>query len=167
MQNNPTCQVCSNGELRKRKKYRMSGPVVVIGYILLIPSIIGMLFGMLLLFGSGKAADSSFTGIDNKYKASLVEAGVPEATIQKALSTGGVTEVDRVALTVEQRKAITDAELSRSAGKVGAGAGTAIAGGLGFVLIVLFFVGGLLGWLLIMKKKVLQCVSCNAVVAAS
>jgi hypothetical protein len=167
MQNNPTCQVCSNGELRKKKKYRMSGPVVTTGYILLVPSILGILFGILLLFSSGKAADSSFTGIDDSFKASLVEANVPEATIQKAFSTEGLTQVDREALTPEQRTAITDAELSRNAGKVGAGAGTAIAGGLGIVLIIIFFVGGLLGWLLIMTKKVLQCVSCNAVVAAS
>lgn len=75
--------------------------------------------------------------------------------------------MDREALTVEQRKAIADAELSCSAGKVGAGAGTAIASGLGFVPIEFFSVGGFLGRLLIVKKKVLQCVSCDAVVAAS
>jgi hypothetical protein len=32
---------------------------------------------------------------------------------------------------------------------------------------IAFFVGGLLGWLLVMKKRVLQCDVCGAVVSAS
>ena len=50
-------------------------------------------------------------------------------------------------------------------------AGSAVGGGFAVILsiigIVASFVGGLLGWLLIMKKKVLQCTSCQAVVNAS
>jgi hypothetical protein len=36
-----------------------------------------------------------------------------------------------------------------------------------FVLMILAFVSGLLGWLLVMKKRVLQCGLCGAVVNAS
>jgi hypothetical protein len=45
--------------------------------------------------------------------------------------------------------------------------GTAIAGGVSVVFGIISLVGGLLGWLLIMKKKILQCTNCGAVVAAS
>jgi len=46
-------------------------------------------------------------------------------------------------------------------------AAIAIAGGLSFLVIIMSFVGGLLGWILIMKKKILQCTNCGAKVSAS
>lgn len=36
------CRTCNGGELRKRKVYRMNAVVVLIGYIVLIPSFLGM-----------------------------------------------------------------------------------------------------------------------------
>jgi hypothetical protein len=43
-----------------------------------------------------------------------------------------------------------------------------IVGGVLFVpLLVACFVSGLLGWLLVMRKRILQCNYCNAVVPAS
>jgi len=36
-----------------------------------------------------------------------------------------------------------------------------------YYLTVIFLIGGLLGWLLVMKKKVLICTNCSAVVPAS
>ena len=98
------CKTCGIGPLRLEKRYRMSGPVVVIGYIFLIPSILGIIFSVLIVFGMANETD--------------------------------------------------------------AGA-SAIAGGIGIFLAVAFFVGGLLGWLLVMKKKILCCPNCSAVVPAS
>jgi hypothetical protein len=83
--------------LTPRKVYRMSGPVVAIGFILLIPSILGMLFAIML----------------------------------------------------------------------GASVNNDIAAGVALVFGVASFVGGLLGWLLVMKRRVLQCSVCGAVVNAS
>lgn len=39
-------------------------------------------------------------------------------------------------------------------------------GGISVFLGMMSFVGGLLGWLLVMKKKVLQCTKCGVTVAA-
>jgi hypothetical protein len=36
------CKVCDRGSLDSKRIYRMNGPAVVIGYILLIPSIAGI-----------------------------------------------------------------------------------------------------------------------------
>ena len=44
------CKICERGVLAKRNLFRMSGPVVVIGFILLIPSVAGMLFSAVVLF---------------------------------------------------------------------------------------------------------------------
>ena len=78
-----------------------------------------------------------------------------------------VENAELVSLTSQQRSAVHDAQLSASAQKVGAGAATVVAGGFSLFVIVMSFLGGLLGWLLVMRKRVLQCVRCGAIVPAS
>lgn len=111
---NPACKVCDRGTLMRRKMRRLSGPAVAIGYILLIPSILGMAAcAIMLLF--------------------ILIVGIA------AVAHGSTF-------------------------------GTAIAGSsfLVFVYIgVTCFIFGLVGWLLIMKKHVLQCIYCGAVVDAA
>lgn len=96
------CQVCGQGRLIRRKVYRLSGPVVVIGYIFLIPSFIG-------IYLSASALDSA--------------------------SNNNHSDV--------------------------------IVPGLAIIFGIASFVSGIFGWLLVMKKKILQCSACGAVVSAS
>lgn len=56
--------------------------------------------------------------------------------------------------------------IMRIASVANTGAST-MATGILIFFAVAAFVGGLLGWLLIMKKKVLVCMHCSAVVPAS
>jgi hypothetical protein len=109
----PTCKICDRGTLVPRKIRRLSGPAVAIGYILLIPSILGLVFCAILLIG-------------------ILLVGITAAH--------------------------------------GSSLATALAGS-GSIAIVLIgigcFVGGLLGWLLVMKKHVLLCDNCGAVVDAA
>ncbi len=104
------CKVCDRGALVSKKVYRMSAPVVFIGFVLLIPSVLGMLFCFYM-----------FVSVAN----------VPMSADETTRTAGG------------------------------------LAGGLFLLVGVFFMVGGLLGWLLVMKKQVLQCNLCNAVVNAS
>jgi hypothetical protein len=97
-----TCKVCDKGLLTLKKKYRMSGPVVAIGYILLIPSALGMAFSLLMF-----VMTTAFRG------------------------------------------------------------GVGLAEGIIIFIALSFLVIGLLGWLLVMKKQVLQCNLCGAVVNAT
>lgn len=105
------CKVCDAGTLLRRKKFRMSGPVVAIGYILLIPSILGILFSAFMFF--------------------------------------------------------TAASLPHANGAASADMATGIAGGVAIFFGIASFVGGLIGWLLVMKRQVLECNTCQAVVNAS
>ena len=145
----------------------MSGPVVFIGYIFLIPSILGMLTGILFLFSTKEATVDTFSEIQEELHQELLDSNIPEEITNKVLQGETLSDEDYSLLTDDQRSAISSAELSRSAGQLGAGAGSAIAGGVSIFIIICSLVGGLLGWLLIMKKKVLQCTNCNAIVAAS
>jgi hypothetical protein len=145
----------------------MSGPVVVIGFILLIPSVLGMLVGILMLFATGSASTQSSTSTEHDIRARLVARDVPEPIIAEVVASKPVGSTELASLTTQQRSAIHDAQLSVSAQKVGAGAAAVIVGGFFVFVIVMSFVGGLLGWLLVMRKRVLQCAGCGAVVAAS
>lgn len=101
------CKVCDVGTLSLQSQHRMSKPVVAIGYIFLIPSVLGI-------------AVSAFA-------------------VLAAVSASGVHEQS----------------------------------GMGLVLLIPIFFGvasfiaGLFGWLLIMKKDVLRCGNCRAIVNAS
>lgn len=101
------CKTCDRGELVSKKKYRMGGMVVFIGYILLIPSFLGVLLSSFFLIA--------------------------------AIFSASATNVDT-------------------------GAVTAIFGGVSIFILISSIVGGLLGWLLVMKKRVLQCSFCGAII---
>lgn len=94
------CKVCEQGVLTSKRVFRMSTPVVVIGYIFLIPSFLGI--ALALIFVSSSATSRS--GLTGAF---------------------------------------------------------AILFGIGC------FVGGLFGWLLVMKKRVLRCSVCGATLDAS
>jgi zinc ribbon protein len=104
VQSGPRCRTCGVGTLRLEKRYRMSTPVVAIGYILLVPSVLGVIVYVLSIV--------RIAGLSN-----------------------------------------SDA--------------SAMASGILVFFALAAFVGGLLGWLLIMKKKVLCCTHCSAIVPAS
>ena len=161
------CRTCNAGEMIRCKRYRMSGPVVVIGYILLIPSVIGILISGLLVFGSGTAAKGMADDAEAAERRELRAANLPEGIIDKAVAGTPLSPQERTSLTQEQQAKIDAAPVSISARKAGAGIGGVMAGGLSVCLGVSCFVSGLLWWALIMKKRVLQCHRCGAVVAAS
>jgi hypothetical protein len=210
------CKVCDRGVLVSKKVYRMSGPVVAIGYILLIPSILGIIVSVLMFAGvtanrSGSATNESpqsfSEGFDSGFRRSCANkfdeafqksAGTPapalamEAYCECALSTfketkseatttdkcgqqlqeGSLTppdlEVQGVySKIIESNDAETTGQKTQSNGDTGINPFQVIGGGFAVFLGIAFFVGGLLGWLLVMKKRVLQCSVCGAIVNAS
>jgi hypothetical protein len=161
------CKTCDVGTLERKKKYRMSGIVVAIGYIFLVPSVLGMLFSVLMLFATGKATTDTASGIYDGAKTRLRDAGISEPIVQKVVLSQPLTDAEKASLTQEQTSRVESVQSSITAGTVGAGAGAVIAGGVSVFFGIMSLVGGLLGWVLVMKKKVLQCNKCGAVIAAS
>jgi GYF domain 2 len=161
------CQTCGQGELVRRKTFRMSMPVVVIGYLLLIPSILGILFGGVILFTTLAAGGSTVQSSYNRARGQLEALAVPEGIIQGILSGKTISAAQKSSLTPRQQVAVQDAEAEVTGGAIGTGAGVMLGGAFSFGIIIFSFIFGLLGWLLVMKKKVLQCTHCQAVVAAS
>jgi hypothetical protein len=113
------CKVCDRGALVRMTKYRLGVPVVVIGYIFLIPCVLGMFFSSIVLLGVlvfGATASANFRN-DSIIK--MRRAGVPEMIIESVLSKSGLQEVEswkndlqeRYRVVSSQRQAITDARI--------------------------------------------------------
>lgn len=169
------CKTCDTGELQKKRLYRMSGIVVFIGYVILLPSILGALAGVAVL-AAGIATTSVAVATDDsdqsrsRMRDELRDAGIPISIVNRVLRNEPIRNGDRDQLSPEQI-AIVETTQARALGEsvgsgVVAGAGI-LAGGAGIFITVSSLVGGLIGWLLIMKKSVLQCDSCAATTATS
>jgi hypothetical protein len=206
-----TCKVCDSGTLRSKSVFRMSGPVVAIGFILLVPSVIGVTFSALTLLGfnavltgveSGTNASESISrpyqsDFDAGFRKScaatarrnsqamgtyasqgLVEQFC-ECSMASFKETGSTTIAAQTCVekmnygTLEPLSPNVDAFYSSDTPRRASVAPIANLGvrvfGSGFIIAVgiASFVGGLLGWLLVMRKRVLQCDVCGAVVNAS
>ncbi len=150
------------------KMHRLSGPSVVIGYILLIPSLIGILaaIGVIVLsvFNAGNVP--SATADDAKIQ--LADAGIDPELATKITDiqvTMDSPEIER--LTDEQKAIVNEVQTAIVFGGAGAAIGVAAIVGIAIAFALACFISGLIGWLLTMKKKVLQCSACRAVVGAS
>lgn len=161
------CQLCGSGQLTRTKRYRMSGTVVTIGYILLIPSILGivtsLLFVALPIVGVGATAGQ----MRQQSRQALVDAGIPDPIVEKVLNGEQLVADERTSLTEQQARVVLDVQTGQAAAAVGACCGVGLLGLGGIFGAIVSFVGGLLGWLLVMKKRVLECATCGAVFPAS
>src|SRR5439155_18948024 len=146
---------CDAGTLIRRTKYRMSGVVVMIGYILLIPSLLGVAVSILLFFGSTSATKTTVENIRAGARSNLRGAVVPETVVEKVVQAQQISEQELLALTEFQRETVRQEQARMTGGTIGAGIGGAMGGGISLCSGISCFVGGLLGWLLVMKKKVL------------
>lgn len=200
-----TCKVCDSGTLRSRRVHRLSGPAVVIGYIILIPSIVGILTCAALLIGlnltrsgsgsshlSQSKADAMFrqtcaqkvraqVRIQGYYPSQPAVEAFCECELSTLKVTGSQVETAEVCNqraqegTLQPVSQSVDAFYSEPISRVNQENASwglnPVLRGLSDTFIIgvgiSVFVSGLLGWLLVMKKRVLQCDRCGAVINAS
>jgi hypothetical protein len=197
----PRCKVCDYGDLLPKKIFRMSGPVVAIGFILLIPSVLGMIAAGLMFFGVIAASGiglshNTNTSADIEFRRACInvpesDTAVPitqreqycECTLIEYKATNSVPHAREVCSRRLQGNMLADVDeethhlytslVGFDSPRNNVAADTSIFG-LGILgstfaiaLGIASFVGGLLGWLLVMKKRVLQCSTCGATVSAS
>jgi hypothetical protein len=162
------CKTCDQGVLTLQKVHRMSGPAVTIGYLLLIPSLLGIAFAMFFFIMSMVGAVSvaqeklSATTIQRLHDTNVPADLVTELEAGKMLSAA-----KKEGLNADQAAAVTAAETELNARAGATGCLGACGTGMAATIAVLSFIGGLLGWLLVMKKRILVCSACSAVMNAS
>lgn len=198
----PICKVCDRGELVPRKVFRMSGPVVVIGFILLVPSALGVLvaglvfFGVLAWDGNDPNRVALVENDDMQLRRACINVPVADSPVgvttaeycECLLAESKKTSASRAATLCAQRydagtlapvddktkglylalvRTSPSDETTPSTSQNRVGLFHMVGGMMAFAVGVASFVGGLLGWLLIMKKRVLKCTVCGATVSAS
>ncbi len=156
-----TCKVCDQGTLIKRRMYRLSGPIVLIGYLFLLSSVGAIVVGLLLLFYTGATSSEASESIKQEIRNKLTEADVPPSIVEDVLNRKRVSQDQVTGLSPKQMTAFFNARQSYR--------GTSVASNLMPLMALIYpaFGSGLLGLLLTMRKKVLLCPSCSAVVNAS
>ncbi|MBX3364600.1 MAG: hypothetical protein KF866_07525 [Phycisphaeraceae bacterium] len=154
------CKICDEGQLVRRRKHRLSGPAVLVGYILVIPSVIGIAIGVLLMLLGGVSSVSS-ANVDN-LRRELRSANIPINIVDKIAAGTDLTRAEKRSLSAQQIRVIDDAIAKHNTTILAAG----IAPPLGLGIAISSLVGGTLGYLLIMKKHVLRCAYCSAEFAA-
>lgn len=161
------CRICDDGELLMKSKFRLSGCIVAIGFFILIPSLLGVLVGGVGLVMTGDATVETLEATEEEVRADLRNAGVPGTYVQQILDLEDLSPEQMKSLNSEQRRAVHEAKLTLTASTAGVGIGAAIAGGASIFYIIASLIGVLVGWLLVMRKKVLQCTNCGSVTPAS
>lgn len=204
-----TCKICDRGSLYPKKVFRMSGPAVAVGFILLIPSLLGMIISALYFVGviaykgneSSSVASQPAQSFQDTRDANFRRSCAKSARQSYWMSTGSqlpttmAEEYCECALSVFKVTGSKNASAQTCSQQLNDGvlevpsqevqalySGTAqhekhasaesyggrfIGGGLSAASGIACFVGGLLGWFLVMQKRVLQCAVCGAVVNAS
>ena len=174
------CKICDQGELVKKKIYRLSGMVVFIGYLIIIPSVIGLLLGLTSLGAAGAAVGGVASAVEDYEqegysedfdREALLEVGLSEDLIEDFFENDYVlSEESMELLNDEQKFAIELAQAGKIGSDIGvaagAAAGAAVAGGaalLGGGMVIFTLIGTAIGWYLIMKKWVLKCKTCGAI----
>ncbi len=109
---------------------------------------------------------TSRCGLSPQTLEGLRKAHVP-AELQQSLRRGNpATEADMEGLTLEQQSQVRSANREIEASQVGRGCFAACGTGVALIGAVLCFIGGVFGWLLVMRKRVLMCNYCRATIDA-
>jgi hypothetical protein len=166
--NGVRCKTCDQGVLVLQKVHRLSGPSVTIGYILLIPSLLGIAFSIVFfVISMAGAASVAQEKISATTLQRLHDTNVPAGIVATLEAGKKPSDADKAGLTPDQSAAVSTAETEVQSRTGAAGCLGACGTGMAATIGVLSFIGGLLGWLLVMKKRVLVCSACSAVTNAS
>lgn len=166
-----SCKVCETGVLQPTKVHRCHGALVVLGWLLLIPSLVVLCgsiagAGCSVVGGAGTARASATLEPSDLAVAALTSEGVPAEVVQKFRRGEHVSDLELEELPASQRDAVRAQQgamaIVRGAGAL-AGTSTVLFGGAAFLCTgVSALFGAFVGWLFTLRRKVLRCASCGA-----
>lgn len=198
------CEECDRGILSRRWAYRRNATLVVLGYLLLIPSVVGVLWCACTLIGinadivSSESAQKRQTPADAIFRSHCaqnvllsVQAGglepsqvLTEEYCECALATFNETKSNALAAKecaaraqngtlaeptqeVDVLYSADDLDLTTSSAGPQFLLSSISSSAFLFALGGACFLGGVLSWFLVMKKRVLQCSACGAFASRS
>ena len=130
-----TCQTCNSGELESQRVYRLEGPAVTIGYVLLVPSILGILAAIAIGVGSWVASAGALSTEATKgVRAERYAEDFPPDVADALLSGEEISEERLLELTEEQRAQVQAERLAGAMMATGEAAGAGCLGVMGTMM---------------------------------
>jgi hypothetical protein len=164
--NEPKCEACGGRALVRKRVYRTSGVAVVVGYVLLASSLLGLLAAIALFLVSGDATTKDLSQkLRDDVAEDLMKAGVPRGIIDRVTDLQEVSDADEEHLTSNQKGAVRSGQARMAHRPLPEFAVwlTMAAARVGSLYVGAFsLVGALLGWLLVRKRPAWTCTHCGA-----
>jgi hypothetical protein len=154
------CDACDSGILLPRKQYRLGLGFVIVGYTILALSVLALLYGVGVMVFAWALTQA---GLPAEAQAVLDRARVPANIQGKVARREAIADSELKGLTIEQRKAVQDAQGRMGAQKLAFGFMAALIGASGAILGALSLPGLLVGGLLVLRRRVSVCDNCGAV----
>jgi hypothetical protein len=163
------CEKCGQSDMIKDRIYRLSTVLVVIGYFLIIPGILLMVGGLSCSFlGAGSTMAASAAGFDKLREETaqkLLQAGGGQELSNKFKKTGNLTASYMSQLPEEKQRELRIIAKSYDMQIAGSALGSAGVAACGGAFTVFTFLAGLpafiIGFLLILKRKIWLCPGCG------
>jgi hypothetical protein len=156
--------------MRPTKVFRLSGCLVAIGFFLLIPCFLLLCFALLLGALGTAATGSASVKVTERAKQDAVTKlraveGISPIVVSNFQATGRIYDASLATLEPAQREQVQQIQSSYDAQVAGAAVGTGFAalfgGGLILVMFIIAIPGLIIGFLLILRKKVWKCQVCG------
>ena len=164
------CEKCNVGEMEPTKVARFTGCLIGIGYTLLIPAIVaisvatGVTLSGILITGetTSRSAERAKAETANKLRAIR---GLPEYIVEDFKRSGEIGQGIRGQLTPMELQEVDLAMASYNASLAGSAIGGTMAAGMGIMMNVAIYATSIpaliMGFVLLMKKKVWRCNGCG------
>lgn len=167
------CRQC-NGSMKRKQIYRLSGCLVVIGSFILICGFltIGMAIWITVAGTSATAKIESETLAEAKKEVRQKLEGIdglPESVIREFKTTGDIKQKTIDSLDGKIKTDVETILASYRASIIGIGLGTGMFALFGGGIVIILFIVGIpaliIGFLLVLKKKVWRCTNCGYIFA--
>jgi len=150
--------------------FRLSGCLVASGIGVLVVSMLGLGFGLLLaVVGPGATRQASSRHDERALAAALTDLAkipdLPEAVAEEFKRDGKVSEETLSGLSFDQRTRVRRVLADHAVSSVSSSLATASTAGIGTAVVVILFVlgipGTIVGLLLVRRKKLWRCRACR------
>jgi hypothetical protein len=167
-----TCDKCHAGAMVQDRIRRFSSGVVVLGYLLWIPAAFLALGATSCALFVGASAAKTVVDLSAKQKAETLGQlwaidGLPKFVSEEFERTSTVSQSTINSLPMRQSAAVAQVMALRDADRAGGAIGTAISGGVSFVLVAIAYAVAvptfILGLVFTLRRSVWRCGSCGYV----
>ncbi len=164
------CEKCGSSAMETVKIFRLSGCLVAAGVALVVTSLAALAVGLLLAAAGPKATGEAVSSHDARAKFAAIEAlqkipQLPDAIVEELESTDKVSENTIARLPLEQRQQVRNILLDYHGARGSTGVAGAVTAGVGTVLVLVRLAfgvtGGIVGLLLVRRRKVWRCAACG------